>query len=48
MEQLADASRQVSATAREIAGAAGNLAELAGNLESSGAATVVRSSDGHR
>ena len=33
MEQLTDASRQVSATAQQIAAAAGNLADLAANLE---------------
>ena len=36
MEQLTDASRQVSATAQQIAAAAGNLNDLAGNLEYAG------------
>ena len=41
MEQLTDASRQVSATAQQIAAAAGNLADLAGNLEASADTTTT-------
>jgi hypothetical protein len=42
MEQLTDASRQVSTTGKQIAAAAGTLADLAGNLEATAATTRER------
>jgi len=42
MEQLTDASRQVSATAQQIAAAAGSLNDLADNLETTAAAAKSR------